>query len=132
MKGVIYHVYTVSHQYRRAACHPFSLSRRTTAVQPAHVSPTELIYKHCVYVLVSNIHRVLLYVNHISYLLACGTDSQYMYEQGKRHEFGKRIPHKSIPEPMRTIHFKGEEGVIKKDCSSKYLLKDNKSYCRKL
>lgn len=55
-----------------------------------------------------------LYVNHISYLLAYGTDSQYMYEQGKIHEVGKRIPHKSIPEPMRTIHFKGEEGVIKK------------------
>ena len=97
MKGVIYHVYTVSHQYRRAACHPFSLSRRTTAVQPAHVSPTELIYKHCVYVLVSNIHRVLFVrQSYISYLLAYGTDSQYMYEQGKIHEVGKRILHKSI------------------------------------
>ena len=28
-----------------------------------------------------------------------------MYEQGKINEVGKRIPHKNMPEPMRTIHF---------------------------
>ena len=28
-----------------------------------------------------------------------------MHEQGKINEVGKRIPHKNMPEPMRTIHF---------------------------
>lgn len=57
-----------------------------------------------------------------------------MHEQGKINEVGKRIPHKNMPEPMRTIHFSSmdERRVLSKKYSAKYFLKDNYNSYRKL